>query len=133
MPVLELHYDHRMINKSGRVIAFKANVPRDVPDVCVDDCLAIGARPIDDKVVKSVPAKPKNKPLISGNDRTEAVKKALAVIKEENKSENFAGTGRPKVAVVIKMVGFRVDVEEVTKLWDDLNDTTPVAETAEES
>lgn len=122
MPVeMVLHYDHKFISLGGRSVAFVKDQPRMVADDVIDECVKIGARRTDDKPAKSVPVKPKNETAPSGVGRSEAILAALKVLREENDSNKFAGTGRPKVAEVSKMAGFAADASEVSKLWDDIN------------
>ena len=124
MPVkMELHYDHRLITDFGHSIAFVAGVPRDIPDVCVDECLKLGARPIDNDIRTEVPTKPVPKHQLEkvGTDRADAIRGSLAKLKLKNSADDFAGTGRPKIAVVSQDVGFKVDAKEVSRIWDELN------------
>jgi hypothetical protein len=122
MPVeMVLHYDHRHVSKTGRIVGFKADVPSMIPDDVVAECVAFGARRTDSKPAVSAPPKPKNETAPSGIARSDAIKAALVVLKEENDESKFAGTGRPKVNEVSKMAGFTADAKEVSDLWDELN------------
>ena len=121
MPVeMVLHYDHRVASLTGRVVVFKADEPRMVADEVVDECIAIGAKRTDGKP-KAPPPKPQPNVQPSGVARADAIKETLAKLKLKNNANDFAGTGRPKVDAVSRDVGFKVDAQEVTKLWDEMN------------
>lgn len=124
MPTIEmvLHYDHRLISRGGRSVAFKKDVPVQVHDDMVEECVALGARRVDNKPATAPKLAPERKAQPSGTSRKDAIIAALQVLKEENDSKKFAGTGRPKVSEVSKMAGFQADAQEVAKLWDEMDD-----------
>lgn len=122
MPVeMVLHYDKRFVSLNGRSIAFKADQPKMIPDDVVDECVSFGARRVDNKPAKSIPAQPKNEVAPSGSSRKDAVLAALKVLQTENDPNKFAGTGRPKVHEVSKLAGFTADAKEVSDIWDEMN------------
>ena len=117
-----LHYDHKLITRGGRSVAFVADQPRMVADDAVDECVKIGARRTDSKAAgKPIPAPKKKEAAPSGISRKDAILAAMDVLKEENDANKFAATGRPKVPEVSKLAGFQADASEVSKLWDQLN------------
>jgi len=127
MPVkMVLHYDHRLASLGGRVVVFQKDVERMVADDVVDECIAIGARAVEGEIKKTPPAKPPMEPIVSGVARVDAIKESLAKLILKNNADDFAGTGRPKIAVVSRDVGFKVEAHEVSKIWDDMNN--PVAQ-----
>ena len=123
MPVeMVLHYDHKLVTRGGRSVAFVADQPRMVADDAVDECVKLGARRVDAKPAgKPAPAPKKPEPAPQGVSREDAIRSAIEILKEENDSNKFAGTGRPKVPEVSKLAGFQADANEVTRIWDEIN------------
>lgn len=119
MAVMELHYDHLLVTTSGYSVKFTKGEPREVPDGAVDEASKLGARLIEG-TLEVPPVKAANTVPSSGFGRDTAIKQALEVIKEKNNSADFAGTGRPRMPVVKRMVGFAVDATEVDALWDEM-------------
>lgn len=121
MPTVDmvLHYDRKLISRNGRSVAFKANKPTPVHMDMMEECAEIGARRVDNEpAIAPPPEAPPAAP--SGISRKEAIKAALQTLREENDSNKFAGTGRPKVSAVSKMAGFTADAQEVAKMWEEI-------------
>jgi hypothetical protein len=53
MPQFILHRNYVLRTTNGHAIGFVANEPTNVPEICVEDAVAIGARPVDPRYSQS--------------------------------------------------------------------------------
>ncbi len=105
----------------GHNILLKQGVETHIPDMLHGEALKQGCHPVDKnfKLAKE-PATPKAKVEEDPNKRVSDIKKAIRVMIAENKGDQWTASGKPKIAVVSKMVGYRVYEPEVQSSWDDL-------------
>lgn len=108
----------------GHTIEFRANIPTPVPDICVEDALAVNVLPVNLNG-DALPAHRDS--AATGFSKIKAMPQALReaivlrVIDElvrENAKESFSGGGRPKVAVVRDRVAVDVSQQELDKAWN---------------
>jgi len=105
---------------TGHYVAFKADVPRDVPAAVVAECMAIGAVPDKgEKVAVSAAAIKEQEALVPvGPEREDKIIEAMERLVIRNKRGDFSGTGLPVIGSIRELVGFEVDVKERDIIWN---------------
>ncbi len=114
----------------GHSIAFKKNVPQDVPRSLHAEALERGALPCDEKgnllpdseqvevKIDANDIKPSLAPE-DGEKQTDDIKTAIRLIVERNKPSDFAGP-TPSAAAVSGVVGYPVSQKDVRKVWESV-------------
>ncbi len=107
----------------GHSIAFEKDVPVNVPPSIVNQALAIGATPTDGKnPIEAPPTEP-----VVPVDPIQRQREIRAVITEmvtENNRSDFTASGNPKVSVVSKRIGYRIDSRELGSVLNKMNQET---------
>lgn len=110
-------------SKTGHVIYFKANEPREVPQPVRREAMAIGIIPVnaqpdtvetlESEVTRSVP--------VPNDLRNALIFYALDKLREENETGKFDAAGRPKVdAINAHFHGFlTINANDRTRFWDE--------------
>lgn len=130
MPFMICARNYTLATTSGHTIGFKANEPRNVPDVCVPDALKVNiifAKSSDlDGMLDKQDAESARAPAryeLTGHYRTCAILAVMDEIVTRNATHEFTGGGRPKVSVVRNELNMQsVSEHEVSKLWDTYRD-----------
>ena len=114
MMVLNRNFTHTSLY--GHSIRFEKDKPVAVPNVVVREVVAIGALRADgEDAIKA----PKDDAAYIPQDiaeRNDAILEVIEEMTELNDRDDFTGTGTPKLAVLSKKVGFRVDTTELNRV-----------------
>jgi hypothetical protein len=105
---------------SGHTIKFIADTPQEVPDIIVNEALAVNILPVDNAAMKvhDDSAQGVQKVTIGGALRVALALRAIADIARENDPANFDGGGRPKTNVVNDRCGLSLSAKERSDFWD---------------
>lgn len=118
MPNYTLNRNYTLRSTSG-VIQFVKGEPTFVPRHMEREVVAIGGELADLDVVAPtlVPQDAALPDVPRGEDRSEQIQIAMALIVERNESSDFTASGSPTVKAVEKITGFDVDRNEVASAW----------------
>jgi hypothetical protein len=104
---------------------FEKDVPRPVSPLLVDEALAVGVIPVDGK---DLPAneEPKIPAPVIPSERKKAIEEAIDTMDARAGTkagrEDWTAARRPKVAVVAKLVGFKVHADEINRIISERNE-----------
>lgn len=111
-------------SKSGHVIRFERNVPRDVPQALRREVMAIGIVPAESSpdLVENIENEVNRVVPLPEALRNALVFHALNVIREENDTSKFDAAGRPKVDAVNALFHGFLSINATTRnaAWDEL-------------
>jgi hypothetical protein len=110
--------DFVLHSKFGHAIQFVANEQVRVPYPAIDEAIAIGAvfaNKEDQKIL--VDEKPELKTPDLGFEREQKLYDAMHEVAKENDPDKFTPGGKPKLSVVVEMVGYDLDRKEVDTVW----------------
>lgn len=117
MPKMKMDRDFTIRSTVGHTLGFKAGKEMAVPPVLVNECLKYGAVYCEgEKAPKQCKSK-KSSP--DGDDRVAAVANAMESIFVRNDREDFTGSGSPDLKALSLEAGFKVDVKERDKAWEE--------------
>ena len=106
-----------VIKAHGHSIGFVANEEKWVPPECHGEAMKYGAIPVNEDVDLDMEAAPERPKVVSGEDRDEALHKAMVYLQKTNDTSNFGANGLPKVGAVKSIVGFDVSGAERDSAW----------------
>lgn len=111
--IMKLNRDYTLGSTLGHRVRFGKNAETRVPDICIEEAIAIGAERVDgkDHFEELAKAKGEVQPM-SPIARQEAVKAALETIVERNNRDDFTAAGNPTLKALAKETGFKVDKNE---------------------
>lgn len=106
----------------GHSIEFFKNVPVEVPKQLHSGLLAVGILPADGEVeVGKDTVVPGTKPPVlapeDGDERADMILGVIKAMVEGNDSKNFTGGGQPNADAVSASLGWKTDVNEISKIW----------------
>lgn len=116
LPEFILQRDQQVRSTSGYAVVFEKGVPTPVHPVMIAEVIAIGAIRVDDSQVAHV-QDPKVVIPGTGEDLEKDVRAAIDALVEQNVSSDFTASGAPKLAAVIKLVGYPVDKNDLAVAW----------------
>ena len=117
MMVLNRNFTHTSVY--GHSIRFTKDVPVAVPNVIVREVVAIGALRADgEDAIKAAKEDVSHVPQGIA-ERTDAILEVIEEMTELNDRDEFTGTGLPKLAVLSKKVGFKVDKTELNRVMTE--------------
>jgi len=117
MPLFTLHRNYVLRTTKGHAISFKEGEPTNIPPVCVEDAVAIGARPVEGEAdnINETP-----EPIImSTAERKEKVFEAFRTMKARNERLDFTGTGIPNAKRLPQLLGFDITSKERDVYWQE--------------
>lgn len=106
----------------GHCIVFEPGVPRAVPPILQKLVMSRGGVPVDGEPVDLDGGDPSPAEPMTIDQRREKIREAVAGLLAENNSEHFGANGRPRVAPVSELTGFKVDIKEINEAWEALRD-----------
>jgi len=105
-------------SRFGAVIDFKANEEINVPQMAVDEAIAIGAVFADKQEQKIlVDEPPQIKAPSVGFQREQEIFDACVKLAEKNNPEDFTPGSKPKLEPIKSIVGYDVDRKEINTIW----------------
>lgn len=109
---------------TGHILTFKANTPRAVPDICVEEALAVNIIPCDGYGPEAPDDAPKvlHTPSMSIEMREALLLHAIDEIYRDADSKDFDGGGKPKAAAISDKAGVPIGANERNRLWDKYRD-----------
>jgi hypothetical protein len=117
MPIFKLNRNHTLRSLYGHVVTFKKDEDTFVPNIVVNECVAIGAVQVDGTPDVLGPEEKTEKPL-SPAEREAAILAAFDKLVATNDREDFTGSGLPSDKAVERETGFKVDTKERNSLWN---------------
>lgn len=113
------------VDPGGHCMTLPADDPQEVPELFTKAAIASGCVLLDPgaKFRKPEPVDP------AGEDREQLITDAIQEMVMKGRPDDFNGkTGLPKVPAVSEAVGFKVTVNEIADIWNELGAETPAAE-----
>jgi hypothetical protein len=102
------------------MLGFRKGEPLDVPNIAVAEAMAVGAVPVDGEVL---PEEVENKGLppeaTDPIKRKESIVEAFKLLVERNERGDFDAAGKPHVAALTTILGFKVEVKERNAVWNE--------------
>lgn len=96
--------DRRLATRKGHTFIFKRNQPKSIPRSCLEDAMAIGAAPVDDRDLPEqetpVPKGPE-----TSEERRELIMMALDTMHTRQERNDFTAHGAPALEVLRKESG----------------------------
>ena len=111
--------DFVLRSTSGHTVAFKANVPQDVPDVLYAEALSHNIIPHSGKANDQDTPAPQGQVQVMGPLRDALIYNAIQTIVTRNTSDDFDGGGVPKVAAITDLSGVKLGAPERAKYWNN--------------
>ena len=106
-----------VVKALGHSINFIAGEEKWVPPECHSEAMKYGAVPVDGEADLKLEEAPERPKVITGQDRDEALHKAMVYLQENNSTDDFGANGLPKVGAVKSIVGFDVSAAERDAAW----------------
>lgn len=111
--------DFTLRSTSGHTIAFKANVPQDVPDSLYAEALAFNIIPASGKASEQDAPAQQGAVQVMGPLRDALIYNAIQTLVKRNTSDDFDGGGVPKVAAINDLSGVKLGAPERSKYWNN--------------
>ena len=105
------------VKSLGHSVRFKADHEQWVPSALHSEALKYGAVAVDQKEDLDLEKAPERPKVVTGEDRDEALQKAMVYLKFHNDGSDFGANGLPKVKAVASLVGFDVSGTERDVAW----------------
>jgi hypothetical protein len=126
--VMVLNRNFTLASTLGHVLTFKKDEPMPVPPIMVRACAEVGATRVDGEDAFKIVEEKKDAQPVDPGVRLEQIRVAIDVMCERNGRNDFTASNTPKVAMVSKEVGYKVDRNEVKKVWQQRNEELAAAE-----
>lgn len=119
MPQFILHRNYVLRTTNGHAISFKKGKPTNVPPVCIEDAVGIGAVAVDAKDGDILGEEAKPQPAMPPAERKEKVFEAFAMMKARKERGDFTASGVPDGRRLRSMIGFEVTSKERDAYWTE--------------
>ena len=107
-----------MLNTTtGHCVYFKQGVPKLCPNIILEQAIAVGILPTDDK---DLPGGDNDKILpveATGSARIQQIRDICEALMRRNQRGDFTASGIPSKKVVESALGYRIDETELGKVW----------------
>lgn len=117
MPQFTMHRNFTLRTTKGHTIVFVKDKPVWVPPMCLQDALAVGAKPVDDLPFEVLPEETGPPPDLSPEQRQEKMHAAFNDILTRNVRTEFTASGMPHIRRINELVGFDVSNAERDVAW----------------
>ena len=117
MPLFTLHRNYIMNTTKGHSIRFTKGEPVNVPPICIEDAVAIGAQPVDPTDGDVLGEEEKAQPSMTAEEREAKVFEAFGVMKTRNERGDFTASGLPNNKRLPALLGFELTNRERDSYW----------------
>lgn len=116
MPLFTLHRNYILRTMKGHTIGFKEGIPTNVPDICIEDAVAIGAQPVEGEV-DVLGEEEKAQPPLTADEREAKVFEAFRTMKARNERNDFTASGLPSNKRLPALLNFELTNAERDAYW----------------
>jgi hypothetical protein len=117
MPLFTLHRNFVLRTTKGHAILFEKGKPTSVPDVCIEDAVAIGAVPENPKEGDVLGEEKTAEPSLPPAERKAKVFEAFATMKLRKERSDFTASGIPNTKRLPSLLGFEITTRERDDYW----------------
>ena len=117
MPEFILHRNYILRTTKGHIIGFKAGKPTNVPTICVEDVVAIGAVPVNAGDGDVLGEEEKVEQPLNAEERKAKVFEAFDTMKARGERNDFTGNGLPDNRRLPALLGFEITAKERDTYW----------------
>lgn len=117
MPEFVLHRNYILRTTKGHTIGFTKNKPINIPQICVEDALAIGAQPVNPKDADILGEEEAAAPPLSADEREAKIFEAFEIMKTRNERNDFTASGVPNNKRLPALLGFELTNKERDAFW----------------
>jgi hypothetical protein len=101
----------------GHVVRFYKGIAKAIPKVILEDAMAIGVLPTDDKYTQNESLDSILGDVAKGSERVRQIREVIEALVERNQRGDFAASGLPSLVVVSDALGYKVEQAEVSRVW----------------
>lgn len=117
MPLFTLHRNYILRTIKGHTIGFVKGKPTHVPPACIEDAVAIGAVPVDEKDGDVLGEEIKAQPSMTPDERKTKVFEAFGIMKARRERSDFTASGIPDARRLPALTGFELTSKERDAYW----------------
>ena len=117
MPLFTLHRNYLMSTTKGHCIRFVKDQPVMVPPRCVEDAVAIGARPVNPEDGDVLGEEVSAQPSMTAEERQAKVFEVFGIMKMRNERGDFTASGLPNNRRMPALLGFEITNRERDTYW----------------
>ena len=118
MPQFTLHRNYVLRTTKGHIIRFEKGKPTNVPPVCVEAAVGIGAQPVNGDVdVLGEEETPQ--PALTPAQRKDKIFEAFMIMKGRGERNDFTASGVPNAKRLPSLTGFEVTTNERDQYWTE--------------
>lgn len=118
MPLFTLHRNHVLRTTKGHTISFVKDTPQHVPQVCVNDAVAIGAVAVNNDV-DVLGVEEEVVVHLTTAERKGKIFEAFSTMSGREIREDFTASGVPNAKRMPPLTGFEVTSKERDKYWQE--------------
>lgn len=101
----------------GHVIFFKKGRPQMCPNVVLEDAIAVGIIPTDERDLPGGDVDPLLPVEATGTERIRQIRDVIESLMRRNARGDFTASGLPNIKVLSNAVGYKVDQSELGRIW----------------
>ena len=113
--------NYTLATRKGHVVRFYKGISKQIPNIILEDAIAVGIVPVDDK---DLPNAEERNPLLPhaavGAERVRQIREVVEALVERNQRGDFAASGLPSIAVVSDALGYKIEQAELGKVWHSI-------------
>lgn len=108
--------NYNLATTKGHCVYFKKGIPKQCPNVILEDAIAVGIIPTDENDIPGVgddilPVE------ATGSARIQQIRDIIEALMRRNGRGDFTASGLPSKKVVENALGYRIDETELNKVW----------------
>lgn len=101
----------------GHTIKFYKGISKNVPNIILEDCTAVGVMPVDDQDLPSAEASSVLPKASVGAERVAEIREVINALVERNSRDDFNASGMPNINIINNALGYNIDHGELSKIW----------------
>ena len=120
---------YTLATTKGHRIHFTKDEAVNVPEICVSDAIAIGARAADGKDIDVIGEEKKSNDGPQDQQlREKEIIAAIELLVERNARKDFTAAGLPAIDALARVLGYEITASERARIWQIMNDRKAEAE-----
>lgn len=127
MPLFTLHRNYILNTTKGHSIRFTKGKPVNVPPICIEDVVAIGAQAVNAEDGDILGEEEKVQPSMTADERKAKVFEAFGIMKTRNERGDFTASGLPNNKRMPSLLGFEITNQERDRMWQEFREQEQAA------
>lgn len=114
--------NYTLATTKGHVIRFYKGIAKAIPGTILEDAMAVGIMPTDEKYLPGAETQSILGDVARGTERVRQIREVVEALVARNERGDFSASGLPSLVVVSDALGYKIEQSELSRVWASIRE-----------